>query len=133
MGNSGGGGGSGSYGSNYGSHSTPGDHHSSGYSSSAMTPATVPTYSSSFGSCSATTSWGSSQVGKEGSDSSWGQTPYVDNGPSQKCIDAQQTANSLCDNVGNTPLGGYAAAGDHISQGLRCTAAQDYADKVCGK
>jgi len=114
MGNesSGGGGGSGGYGGSYGSNY-------SGWSSSAMAPATVPTYTGSYGSCSANTSWG--------------QTAYTETTPSDKCLDAQRTADSLCENAGNTPFGGYTAAVDSISQGLRCTAAQDHTDKVCGK
>lgn len=47
---------------------------------------------------------------------------------------AQQHANNLCDRVGTDMEGlGRASAGQMISDGIRCTQAQNAANKACGK
>lgn len=128
MGNGSSGGGGGNCGSNYGSHSTPGDHNSGststrGSSSNILTGLTpVPAQSWSH-----TPSYGES----------WGQTNSSYQEPAReqarRCEVSQEMANTICDNCTDTQRSGYGAAIDNINGGVRCLEAQREADRACGK
>ena len=102
------------------SYSVPGDHSSSTAwsQSSNYTVSSTPSYHSS--------SYGSTITPTIASDT-------CPTSITPQCIDAQQTANNLCDRIGSNEGLGKATPGGDISDGIRCLQAVNDAKNACGE